>query len=381
VLGLVAVVAAAALILGTTGGVVVRRQSDGGSSRFVWPDAERMPTDDTRPDGSFGDFGASAPTDIDVESIAERVSPAVVNLAVTLASGYRTAGSGLVITRTGHVLTNNHVINGASRIDVEIGGDNEFHDAEVLGYDMGDDVALLKIEDVSGLETIRAAPPGSVSRSDSVVAIGNARGRFGEPSAVAGTVAALGESITAGDGPERETLPNMIRFSGSIQPGDSGGALVDARGRVIGMNTAADPGGEGRFGFSAGTTGFAIPIGTALGIADQIRAGDERNGVHVGDRALLGVELSSASEEGRRPGDSGHGARVAGIGDDSPAADAGIEEGSAIVGVGRSLIRDNDDLREALNRFHPGDRVVVRWIDDSGEAHRATVTLTKGPPA
>jgi S1-C subfamily serine protease len=373
---LLAVVAILALVLGTTGGIVVRSNDGPGDAGFGF----RPGVADDRYDAFTDEFAAPAPTDIDVEQIAARVSPAVVNLHVLLSSGYATAGSGLVISPAGHVLTNNHVINGARAINVEFGATGDRAEAEVLGYDMGDDVALLKLQDVSDLDTIRTAHSTTVSRNDSVVAIGNALGAFGKPSAVGGTVTALNQSITAGDGAEREVLPNMIRFSGAIRPGDSGGALVDSRGRVVGMNTAADPGGADRFGLNAGTTGFAIPIETALAIADQIRAGDDSNGVHIGDRALLGVALSEESEAGPFD-DGGTGALVTEVDEDTAAAAAGIEAGSTIVGVAGRAIRSNDDLRNALDRYHPGDRVVVRWVDADGDARRATVTLREGPPA
>lgn len=377
---LVAVLALIALVITTTAGITLRDNS-GSTEESGFGFRPGIPTDDTRVDESFADeFGVDVPTDIDVNDIAEAVSPAIVNLRVTLASGYATAGSGLVITRSGHVLTNNHVINGAREIAVEFGTTGETTQARVLGYDMGDDVALLKLADVSGLQTIRTAPSTTVSRRDSVVAIGNALGAFGEPSAVPGRVTALRQAITAGDGAERETLPNMIRFSGSIRPGDSGGALVDARGRVVGMNTAADPGGTDRFGTSSGTTGFAIPIETAIAIANQIRAGDDSNGVHIGARALLGVALSDRSEAGPFD-DAGDGALVTDVGNGTPAAAAGIDDDSTIVAVAGRSIGSNDDLREALDRYHPGDRVIVRWIDASGDARQARVTLTEGPPA
>jgi S1-C subfamily serine protease len=335
--------------------------------------------DDTRPDGTLDDgLGGAGPTDVEVRRIADGASPAIVNILVNLANS-QSAGSGLVLTSRGHVLTNNHVINGATDITVEIGVTGESFDAEVLGYDVGDDVALLELEDASGLETIRTADSSTVSRNDHVVAIGNALGEFGPPSAVPGRVTALHQDITAGDGAELETLPDMIRFSGAIRPGDSGGALVDGQGRVVGMNTAADAGGN-RFGFTAGPTGFAIPIETALTIAEQIRAGDDRGGVHIGDRALLGVVLSESTEE--TPfGGGGDGARITDVGADTPAERAGLDDGAVIVAVDRRVVRSNDDLRAALDRHHPGDRVVLRWYDGDGDPHRATVRLIKGPPA
>jgi S1-C subfamily serine protease len=244
---------------------------------------------------------------------------------------------------------------------------------------VGDDVALLQLDDASGMKTISVGNPTTVSSGDAVVAIGNALGRFNAPSAVGGTVTALHQSITAGDGAEQESLADTIRFNGAIRPGDSGGALVDQDGRVIGMNTAADT-GQDRFGESAGTTGFAIPISTAIGIAEQIRHGDESNGVHIGKRALLGVGLGDGSENPPFS-DSSSGAEVAQVGSDTPADRAGMAEGDTIVRVDRRSIGSNDDLRAALDRHHPGDKVTVRWVDQDGNVHRAAVTLSEGPPA
>ena len=206
-----------------------------------------------------------------------------------------------------------------------------------------------------------------------MIAIGNALGRFGTPSVVSGTVTALHQDITAGDGLDQESLQDMIRVEASIQPGDSGGALLDDQGRVIGMNTAADVGGS-QFGFQqSGTTGFAIPIDRALTIADEILSGDSSNGAHIGKRALLGVVLTD--------GGQGSGATVDDVSDGSPAADAGIGSGDTITAVDGHSVRSANGLRTILDRYRPGDRVSVDWIDAGGDDHQATVSLAEGPPA
>jgi S1-C subfamily serine protease len=190
--------------------------------------------------------------------------------------------------------------------------------------------------------------------------------------------------VTAGDGFDQESLSDMIRIAAAIQPGDSGGALVNDQGKVIGMNTAADV-GSGQFGYRSGTTGFAIPIHNAIAIADEIRDGDTSNGAHIGDRALLGIVLEDTSSQGPFGSDNGgqtiNGAGVADVSSDSPAADAGIEAGSTITALGSHAIGSVDELRAALDTYHPGDDVRVTWTDGSGQDHRATVTLVKGPPA
>lgn len=378
VLGGLVAVAAVALLAGTAAGIAL---TDGSTTSGIGINGSRAgtATDNTTGRGSGFDSGSSSSTtstDVNVRKIATSVSPAIVNIAATLSNGNQTAGSGVVVTASGQVLTNNHVINGATNIEVEIGVTRETFPATVLGYDIGDDVALLQLEDASGLQTIKTADSSTVSPNDSVIAIGNALGQFGAPSVVTGTVTALHQGITAGNGLERETLTDMIRIAASIQPGDSGGALLNLDGRVIGINTAADT-GSGRFGFQSGTTGFAIPIERALSIAHQIRSGDDSNGVHVGDRAMLGVVLAGPDEGFG----ANAGATVTDLGNNSAAESAGIQIGDTITALGDRAVRSGDELRALLDKYHPDDRVRVTWTDSSGDTHRATVTLTKGPPA
>jgi len=310
------------------------------------------------------------------------VNPAIVNIATTLSGGQEAAGTGMVLTASGEVLTNNHVINGATKIEVQVGVTDKTYTAKVVGYDVADDVALIKLNNASGMKTISTATASSVSRNDAVVAIGNALGRFGTPSAVGGAVTALHQKVTAGDGLDQETLSDMIRIAASIQPGDSGGALVDDAGKVIGMNTAADA-GSGRFGYQSGTTGFAIPITNAITIVNEIKNGNASNGAHIGDRALLGVVLQSTSFPfgSDNSGSSGSGAAVADVGSNTPAAGAGLAVGDTITALGDHTVRSSSDLRGVLDTYHPGDKVTVAWTDGSGQGHHATVTLSKGPPA
>jgi S1-C subfamily serine protease len=389
VLALAAVVALLAGAAGAAVGVAVSDRSSNApsTSSFVPPGARNGGSSNS---GSFPDFGDSSGSgssgsnvDIDVDGIASRVNPAIVNIATELSGGQEAAGSGMVLTSSGEVLTNNHVINGATKIQVEVGVTGKTYTAKVLGYDVADDVALIKLNNASGMKTISTASASSVSRNDAVVAIGNALGRFGTPSAVAGTVSALHQKVTAGDGLDQETLSDMIRIAAAIQPGDSGGALVDDSGKVIGMNTAADA-GAGRFGYQSGTTGFAIPIGNALKIVEEIKGGDTSNGAHIGDRALLGIVLQNQSNSPFGPDGGGSnvaGAAVADVGPGTPAADAGLEAGDTVTALGKHAISSIADLRSVLDTYHPGDKVAVSWTDASGGTHHATVTLTKGPPA
>ncbi len=211
--------------------------------------------------GRFGQNGSgtSGNVNIDVDGIAKKVNPAIVNIATTLSGGGEAAGTGMVLTSSGEVLTNNHVINGATKIQVEVGVTGKTYTAKVLGYDVEDDVALIKLNNASGMKTI--STDTSVSKNDEVVAVGNALGKFGEPAAVGGTVTALHQKVTAGDSRrlDQETLSDMIRIAASIQPGDSGGALVNEDAKVIGMNTAADSGSGGTRSVASSATRPAPP--------------------------------------------------------------------------------------------------------------------------
>lgn len=401
---MIAIVGVVALLAGAAGATVGIAVSDHSSnepstSSFLPPSAnsnnsENGPSSNGNLVPGFGSDGSdssgnssgssSSNSDIDVDGIASSASPAIVNIATTLSGGQEAAGSGMVLTSSGEVLTNNHVINGATSIQVEVGVTGKTYTAKVLGYDVVDDVALIKLNNASGMKTISTGDASSVSRNDAVVAIGNALGKMGTPAAVAGSVTALHQQITAGDGLDSEQLSDMIRIAASIQPGDSGGALLDENGKVIGMNTAADS-GSGQFGYQSGTTGFAIPIDNALKVVEEIKDGDSSNGAHIGDRALLGVVLGDTSSDNPfgsdGSGNGGSGAAVSDVGSDTPAKSAGIQSGDTITALDKTSIGSVDDLRKVLDGYHPGDKVNVSWADADGDSHHATVTLTKGPPA
>ncbi|HZP31270.1 MAG TPA: trypsin-like peptidase domain-containing protein [Acidimicrobiia bacterium] len=331
----------------------------------------------------------------DVASIADRVTPAVVDITTTLAGGGEAAGTGMVISSSGLVLTNNHVIADSTAIQVDIGGTGNTHSAKVVGYDVADDIAVIQVQGVSGLKTISQGDSSTLSVGDDVVAIGNALGRGGTPTAVGGTVAALDQTITASDegGRDAETLRGLIQIDADIQPGDSGGPLVDTNGRVVGMDTAASTGG-GRFGFDVQSSneGYAITIEKAVSIAEKITSGTGGTNIHLGSsRALFGVSVTNGSGGGFRgrfpdPFDdsgssSGNGAVVQNVQSGSAADSAGIRTGDVITAVNGRSVSSASDLTNAVTQYDPHDRVRVDWTDSNGDAHHATVELGSGPPA
>ena len=306
-------------------------------------------------------------------AMTAKVDPAVVDITTVVPDG-EAAGTGMVLTSSGLVLTNNHVIENATTVNAQVDGTGRSYSATVLGYSITGDVALLQLKGASGLKTVTTGNSSTLSVGASIVAIGNTGDAGGTPSAVTGTITALDQTITAGgDGELPETLPGLIEMNAAIVPGDSGGPLVDSSGQVIGMDTAAAVSGGG-FGIESGTgQGYAIGIDNALAIANQIRARQASTTVHIGPRAVLGVEVSD--------GVSPSGAYVGAVESASPAASAGISAGDTIVAVNGTTISSASDLSNALVNRKPGNSVTVGWIDSSGASHSVSVTLTAGPPA
>jgi len=331
-------------------------------------------------------------------SIAAKIEPAIVDINVTF--GYQQAqgaGTGIVLTSNGEVLTNNHVINGATTISVTDVGNGKTYNAKVVGYDASHDIAVVQLQNASNLATAKIGDSSSLAVGESVVAVGNAGGTGGTPSTAGGSITALNQSITAGDDLDgtSEQLSGLIQTNANIQPGDSGGALVNSAGEVIGMNSAASQG----FSFqSSGTEGFAIPTNQALATAKSIEAGNGSSTIHVGDTAFLGLLISSGSSSqsgngsgfggfggsngsNSAGGSSGSGAPVANVVPNGPAANAGLAQGDTVTSFDGQSISDPTSLSSLLVPHHPGDKVQISWTDSSGQTHTATVTLASGPPA
>jgi S1-C subfamily serine protease len=321
----------------------------------------------------------------DTNTIAAKVTPALVNIYTTIQTSTgsgQAAGTGMVISSSGEVLTNNHVIADASTVRVELVSSGAMHSAKVLGYDVKDDIALLQIDGVSDLPTVSFADASKVAVGDPVVAMGNAGGKGGQPTVSTGSVTATQQKVTAGDQGtgDSETLTGMIEISAPIEPGDSGGALANSNGQVIGMNTAAAT--SDRFSGQESSTAFAIPINRAVRIATQIRDNQESANVHVGDRALLGVRVQDIETQTTNCDVAvNSGAFVFQSESGSPADSAGLGKCDVITGVGGKNVASTSDLNAAMFQYHPDETVTVHWVDESGGSHSADVTLIAGPPA
>jgi len=310
-----------------------------------------------------------------LNAIAAKVDPAIVDINTALGNG-QAAGTGMIISSTGEILTNNHVVTGSTSISVTVQGRSQTYSAHVVGVDVSQDVAVIQIDQsVSGLSTVTFANSSSLRVGDAVVAIGNALGRGGAPHVETGQITALDQTITASEGSGiAETLNGMIESDAAIYEGDSGGALVNSAGQVVGMITAGQAQG---FRSSASTTGYAIASNTALSVVNRIRAHEVASDLTYGQVGYLGVAVQSMdAAAAQQLGLSvTSGALVTATPQSgTPAANAGISRYSVIVKVGGSDVTSADSLGTAVKSHQPGDSVSVTWVNSSG-THTATVTL------
>jgi S1-C subfamily serine protease len=385
----VAALAAAAVMAFAIGGAVIAFSSGGSAapqtSSFAAP---QIPAAQEAPGGSggrsqtspygFGNGSGSGSgsgrgtnggnTSAKKASAAQQIG--VVDINTTIKYGQeQAAGTGMVLTANGEILTNNHVVNGATSISVTIVATGKTFTAKVVGTDPTDDVAVLQLSGASGLATAKLGDSSKVAVGDAVTAVGNAGGTGGVPSAAAGKVTALNQTITAGDenGTDSETLSGMMQVDADVQAGDSGGPLFSADDTVIGMDTAASTGKQ------TAATGFAIPIAKATSIAKQIESGAASSTIHIGSAGFLGVQLQ---ENG---GLATSGAAIAGVIANSGAANAGLAAGDIITAVNGATIADASGLSTAISGYQAGKQVSLTWTDASGQSHTASVTLGTGP--
>jgi S1-C subfamily serine protease len=294
---------------------------------------------------------------------------AVVQINTTL--DYQNAigvGTGIVLNPSGEVLTNNHVVEGATGISGTNLGTGRTFPIDVIGYDRAHDVALVQLRGAGGLPTAPIGDSNTVAVGDPIVGVGNAGGPNGGLTREPGAVQALNQTVVANDdltgGSER--LTGLIQVAATLRPGDSGGPLVNAAGQVVGIDTAASE------KYHTSTGGFAIPINQALAIADQIRARAPSASVHIGDTGMLGVGVADTR--------NGGGVAVQQVLRGGPAAQAGVAPGAAITAINGNAIPNANALTELLDQRHPGDTVSLTWVDPAGTSHTAPITLAPGPP-
>jgi S1-C subfamily serine protease len=343
--------------------------------------------------------------------IASKTDPGLVDVVSTISDGIA-EGTGIVLSASGEILTNNHVINGATSVKVTDIGNGKTYTASVVGYDESQDVAVLQLSGASGLTVASTGDSSTSAVGDDVTALGNAGGKGGTPSVAAGDITALNQSQTAFDESSgaSEHLTGLIETNADIQPGDSGGPLVNNKGQIIGMDTAAltseqfggygysggegGPGSGGSGSGSAGsgaagssgdstTQGFAIPINTALSLAKEIEAGDASSTVHIGATAFIGVAVYTQTSGGSGTSEGGtvDGAEIEAVESGSPAAEAGLSAGDVVTAINGKSVTSYSDVSDDLVSEHPGDKITVTYTNTDGQSSTATTTLATGPAA
>jgi S1-C subfamily serine protease len=282
------------------------------------------------------------------------------------------AGTGIVLTSSGRILTNNHVIAGATTIRVSVPKTTHTYTARVVGYDTTADVAVLQLQKASNLKTVTTSSASSLKLGARVTAVGNAGGTSTLTSS-RGTVTGLNQSITVqADNGTTEQLSGLIETNATLQPGDSGGPLLNSAGRVVGIDTAATR--SSPFAVSGSSDGYAIPIGKATTIAKLIVSGKSSATVHIGATAFLGVEL------GNTPSFAGQGATIVGVVPGGPAATAGLVPGDVITAVAGRAVSGPSDIAPIVLAHKPGDKVTITYTGASGQSQNASITLASGPP-
>lgn len=308
---------------------------------------------------------------LDQAVLMNQVTPGLVDINTTLDyQGAVGAGTGIVLSPGGEILTNNHVIEGATQISATSLADGRTYPVDVIGYDRANDIALVRLNGAGPLPVAAIGSSATVAVGDPIAAIGNAGGVGGVPSFSPGTVTELGATVRASDeagGGSRE-LTDLIRVAADIRPGDSGGPLVNSVGQVVGVNVAATL--TYQMGGVRGGEGFAIPIDRAMGVANQIREG--AGSVHVGDTAFIGIAV--ADIHGGTPG-----AVVRQTLPDTPARNAGLVGGDVITAIDGRPINSASDLSDIMDQHHPGDVIALTWTTRDGVVRTETLVLAKGP--
>jgi serine protease Do len=340
---------------------------------FLAPAYQRLALSNIGLAGHELDLISHAPAPGDpVNPLSPQVTAGVVQIDTAIDYQHATGtGTGIVLSPGGEVLTNNHVISGANRINATSVATGKSYPVEVIGYDRKHDIALVQLTGASDLPTANIGDSSQVAVGEPVTAIGNTNGPGAPLTSESGRVSGLNQTVDAEDDltGSSETLTGLLGVAAGLRPGDSGGPLVNSAGQVVGLNTAAAV--NYRVGTPAGH-GFAIPINDALAIAAQIRSRNSSSTVHVGDTPMLGVGVSTAAQSG--------GVSVRDVLRGGPADKAGIVGGSVITAIDGTGIPSATTLTELLDGHHPGDSVTVTWVDRGGTQHQAPITLAVGPP-
>jgi S1-C subfamily serine protease len=267
------------------------------------------------------------------------------------------------------VLTSRHVVAGAAQVTATIAATGAQFQAQVLGYDVAEDIAVLALPGAAGLQAATVGKSAKIARGTMVVAVGNAGGVGGAPTAIEGIILGRNRSITVSDGSGgHHRLNHLLATSVPLQPGQSGGALVVASGAVVGVNAAASFTGEWQ-----STAGWAVPIHRAMAVVSSVTRGVEAHGVHIGPPGFLGIRID--------PAQIASGALVAGVVTGSAAGAAGLAVGDIITVADGKRIHSAQQLSQIIGAHHPGDSLRLKWRTQSGASRSANPVLGSGPVA
>lgn len=311
-----------------------------------------------------------------IAEVAERVSPSVVSIVTSTKvnnlfnQSYETAaaGTGFIVSSDGYIITNKHVVSGATSISVVLDDGSIYEDVEVVATDPINDIAFLKLKDASDLPAVTLGDSKTLTVGQQVMAIGNALGQY-QNTVTIGVISGLGRSITASDGSQTvETLTGLIQTDAAINSGNSGGPLVNAAGEVIGVNTATST--------SAENMGFAIPISSVKGMLKQLTDSGSA------ERAYLGVYSVEITPERAKaynlPVTSGvylySPSTYSAILSDTPASKAGLQDKDIITKVNGVEVGKSGSLSDLIGEYQPGDTVQLGIIRD-GQESVVNVTL------
>ncbi len=355
-----ALVAAVVISAAATGGVV--HAIDSGNTKNATPPAA-SPT-------SVSNLPSAAQLSTSVKSALAKIEPSVVIINDTVTTsgngrggfggfgGFQAdgAGTGIIISSDGYVVTNAHVVNGASNIKVTLPNNGGTHDASVVGMDTTKDLAVIKVSGVSGLTAATFANSDTVQVGDSVIAVGNALGYGGSPTVTEGIISAKGRSLSDSE----DNLSGLFQTDAAINPGNSGGPLVDTNGDVVGINVAVATGTSTE---PAQNIGFTIPSNTVVQAIPDLKAGKSSTGNNQ-STTYLGVEIADAQ----------NGAGIVAVQPGSPAAKAGLQPNDVITKFNNTTITGSSDLQQAVRSQKPGDTVTLT-VDRNGNPVTVKVTL------
>lgn len=310
-----------------------------------------------------------------LSSVVSKVSPSVVSIITQSqttdfylgTSTEEGAGTGIIVSEDGYVMTNKHVVAGANTVGVALSDGTTYADVEVLGVDPLNDVAFLKIPNVRGLPAAELGDSTSIRVGQKVVAIGNSLGQY-QNTVTSGIISGTGRPVAAQAGNEVETLTDLIQTDAAINPGNSGGPLLNFQGQVIGINTAIAADAQG--------IGFSIPIGATKGILKGVLAG---NGVQ---RAYLGINYvpitADVAEFYKLSVKKGayvfNGEGKTAVASGSPAANAGIKDKDIITKVNDIEVGDRGSVSSLVAEYAPGDKIKLTVIRD-GKTMTVNATL------